>query len=148
VAWEAELLYGAGKAAAVKALLEMNAGIKAFEQRISAPEKVSPPFRTLRPTLPIRPHLMVYRVARRKKEKDHGSPCGQKGHKGHRRSFLPAEEMNHVHDHRLAACEKCAGPLDPENFEESTVPLRNQTYELPQIKPTMRESHLGVAATN
>ncbi|MGE5841385.1 MAG: IS66 family transposase [Deltaproteobacteria bacterium] len=79
------------------------------------------------------------RVTKPKKRKSGRSPGGQKGHKGHRREFVPVEDVKHVHEHYPPACEKCAAPLDPETCEETSEPLRHQTFELPEIKPVVSE---------
>lgn len=60
---------------------------------------------------------------------------GQPGHKGHSRSLVPVEEVNHLITHVPSGCEKCGsttGAVTPE-------PRRHQVWDLPPVKPEVTE---------
>jgi transposase len=136
---EAELIYEAGKEAVVKALLEMHNRIESFSEQINILEKKIASLSNNSTNSSKPPSSDGPGVVRPKKKKSSRSRGGQKGHKGHKRELRPVEEMNHVHDHYPPVCEKCAAPLNPESCEETSSPLRHQTFELPEIKPIMTE---------
>jgi transposase len=136
---EAEFIYEAGKEAVVKALLEMDARITALEQQVLALSKQIASLLSNSTNSSKPPSSDGPRVTKLKKRKSGRSPGGQKGHKGHKRELLPIEDVDHVHEHYPNACEKCAAPLDPETCEETSEPLRHQTFELPKIKPVVSE---------
>ena len=136
---EAELIYEAGKDAVVKALVEMSARITALEQQVLALTKQIASLSSNSTNSSKPPSSDGPGVARPKKPKSGRSPGGQKGHKGHKRELLPVEDVDHVHEHYPAVCEKCAAPLDPQTCEETSEPLRHQTFEMPDIKPLVSE---------
>jgi transposase len=136
---EAELIYEAGKEAVVKILLEMHARIEFLTEQVGILEKKIASLSTNSTNSSKPPSSDGPGVARSKKRKSTRSRGGQKGHKGHKRELLAVEEMDHVHDHFPAVCEKCAAPLSPEQCQETSSPLRHQTFELPEIKPIMTE---------
>lgn len=136
---EAELIYEAGKEAVVKALMEMDARISAFEQQILALQKQIASLSTNSTNSSKPPSSDGPQVTRPKKKQSSRSPGGQKGHKGHKRELLPVEEMNDVHDHYPHACAKCGAPLAPESCPETSAAERYQTFDLPKIKPIMEE---------
>ena len=136
---EAELLYDAGKEVVVQVVLTMAGRIDSLEQHVSVLEKKIASLSSNSSNSSKPPSSDGPRVVRAKKRKSSRSPGGQKGHKGHKRELLPVEEMNHVHDHYPPACGKCAAPLDPDNFRETSAPLRHQTFELPKVQPIMTE---------
>jgi transposase len=71
----------------------------------------------------------------RPKSKSRRSPGGQPGHAKHQRALIPSEECQEVVSCVPTQCRRCGQPLtgvDPE-------PLRHQVWELPEIKPIVRE---------
>ncbi|MGO9118668.1 MAG: DUF6444 domain-containing protein, partial [Desulfomonilaceae bacterium] len=78
-------------------------------------------------------------VVRSKKKKSSRSPGGQKGHKGHKRELLPADQMDNIVNHYPSGCRNCAAPMDPESCEQTSEPTRHQTFELPKNKPITTE---------
>ncbi len=136
---EAELIYDAGKDAAVKAFLEMDARIKALEEQVRVLTEKIASLSTNSTNSSKPPSSDGARVTKPKRKKSKRSPGGQKGHKGHKRVLLPVEEMDHVKDHYPSECERCAGPLSPESCEETSEPERYQTFELPEVKPIKTE---------
>lgn len=135
----AELIYEAGKETVVKTLLELHARIELLSQQVTALEKKIASLSTNSTNSSKPPSSDGPGVEKPKKTKSSRPQGGQKGHKGHKRELRPLEEMDHIHDHYPAACEKCAAPLDPEICKEISSPLRHQTFELPEVKPIMTE---------
>jgi transposase len=129
---EAEALYDSGKGPTVSKLLELDEECKALKAKIDALSTDST--NSSKPPSSDGP-----RVIRPKKKKSSRSPGGQKGHKGHRRELLPVEEVNHFRDHYPDTCGNCAAPLDPQTCEETSEPVRYQTFDLPKCKPTVTE---------
>lgn len=136
---EAELIYEASKEAVIKALLEMDARIKALEEQVLLLTKKIASLSSNSTNSSKPPSSDGPAVSRPGKKKSKRSPGGQKGHKGHKRELLPVEEMDHVHDHYPRVCEECAAPLDPEKCEQTSAPVRYQTFELPEIRPITNE---------
>jgi len=135
----AELIYEAGKETVVKTLLELHARIELLSQQVTALEKKIASLSANSTNSSKPPSSDGPGVEKPKKTKSSRPQGGQKGHKGHKRELRPLEEMDHIHDHYPAACEKCAAPLDPEICKEISSPLRHQTFELPEVKPIMTE---------
>ncbi len=136
---EAELTYEAGKDAVVKTLVEMGAKLKTLEEQVRIlTEKIAALSKNSRNSSRP-PSTDGPGVVKPKRKKSSKNPGGQKGHKGHKRELLPVEEMDHVYDHFPAVCEKCAAPIDPKSCEETSAPVRYQTFELPEVKPIMDE---------
>jgi len=130
---EAEALYDSGKEPTVGKLLELDSEIKVLKAKIAALSKDST--NSSKPPSSDGPQ-----VVRPKKKKSSRSPGGQKGHKGHKRQLLPADEMDNIVDHYPSKCANCAAPLDPESCEETSEPTRCQTFELPKwIEPIKTE---------
>jgi transposase len=136
---EAELVFEAGKEAVVKTLVELHARIGILTEQVSFLEKKIASLSTNSTNSSKPPSSDGPQVAKPKKRKSGRSPGGQKGHKGHKRELLPIEDVKHVYEHYPRVCEKCAAPLDPETCQETTEPLRHQTFELPEIKPVVSE---------
>lgn len=136
---EAELIYEAGKEDVVKTLLEMSTRITVLEQQVLNLSKQIASLSSNSTNSSKPPSSDGPRVSKPKKRKSGRSPGGQKGHKGHRRELLPVEDMDHVYEHYPPVCEECAAPLDPEACEETSEPLKHQTFELPEIKPVVSE---------
>jgi hypothetical protein len=53
--------------------------------------------------------------------------------------LLPAEEMDHVHDHYPSVGEKCSASLTPESCEEPSELSRHRSLTMPEIRPNMTE---------
>jgi transposase len=71
----------------------------------------------------------------RPKNKARRSPGGQPGHAKHQRALLPTDQCQEVIPCVPTQCRRCGQPLtgtDPE-------PRRHQVWELPEIKPVVRE---------
>ena len=136
---EAELIYEAGKEAVVKALLGMDARVKALEEQILVMQKQIDSLSRNSTNSSKPPSSDGPQVTRPKKKKSSRSPGGQRGHKGRRRELLSVEEMDDVHDHYPPACGRCGSLLDSKSCEETSEPERYQTFELPKIKPVMEE---------
>jgi transposase len=136
---EAELIFEAGKEAVVKVLLEMDARIDSLSQQVISLQKQIASLSANSTNSSKPPSSDGPKVVRPGKKKSKRSPGGQKGHKGHKRELLPVEQMNHVHDCYPEVCEKCSAPLNPASCEETSEPLRYQTFELPEIKPIATE---------
>lgn len=139
---EAERLYDSGKEPTVGKLLELDSKIEILEAKIATLSKDST--NSSKPPSSDGP-----RVVRPKKKKSSRSPGAQKGHKGRKRELLPPEEMDNIVDHYPSECANCAAPLDPESCEETSDPVRCQTFELPKkikpIKTEHRRHELGCA---
>jgi transposase len=136
---EAELLYDSGKEPTVEKLLELDGRLRVLEGRITGLEKRIDSLTTNSTNSSKSPSSDGPEVVRPKKTPSKRSAGGQKGHKGHKRELLPAEEMDHVHDHYPSVCESCAALLDPDTCRETSTPLRHQTFELPPIVPIKSE---------
>jgi transposase len=136
---EAELIFEAGKEAVVKVLLEMDARIESLSEQVVTLEKKITDLSSNSTNSSKPPSTDGPKVVRPKKRKSSRSPGGQKGHKGHKRELLPVEEMDHVHECYPEACENCTASLNPQSCEETSEPLRYQTFELPVIKPIATE---------
>ena len=76
-------------------------------------------------------------VARPKKKRSGKRRGGQKGHPGHHRSLLPPERVDHVVEHRPAACRHCGHSLAQGVASESVG--RHQVVELPPIRAEVTE---------
>ena len=118
---------------AVKAVVE--ALIDHYEARIADLEnqiqKLTPQNSSLPPSTQ-HPHAKPKRPQRNGKRRKRG---GQKGHQKHHRELIPLEQCDDVIPLRPDACRRCGKPLtgiDPE-------PIRHQVWELPEIKPIVRE---------
>jgi transposase len=71
----------------------------------------------------------------RPKSQSRRSPGGQPGHTKHQRALIPSEQCQEVVPCVPTQCRRCGQPLtgtDPE-------PIRHQVWELPEIKPVVRE---------
>jgi transposase len=134
---EAELIYEAGKETVVKVLLTMDARITALEQQVRLLNAKVTSLSSNSTNSSKPPSSDGASVVKPKKKKSSRSPGDQKGHKGHKRELLPFEDMNHLHD--PPACRRCAAPLDPGTGDETSDPLRHQTFELPEIKAILSE---------
>lgn len=72
------------------------------------------------------------RRARRKDAPSGRSRGGQRGHKGHKRSFLPADEVRSSTDCFPARCRRCGDQLPK---RRDAHPLRHQVVDVPKIEP-------------
>jgi transposase-like protein len=136
---EAELIFEAGKEAVVKTLLELHAQVEIFKAQISTLEKKIASLTTNSTTSSKPPSSDGPQVDKPKKRKSRRSRGGQKGHKGYKRELVPVEDVKHFHEYYPPFCENCGAPLDPQTCEETSDPLRHQTFELPEIKPIVSE---------
>lgn len=75
------------------------------------------------------------RRARKTKARKQGA---QPGHKYHKRTLVPIEDLKECHVHRPHHCKGCSAPLSGHDTE----PLRHQIVELPPIKPSVIEHQL------
>lgn len=70
-----------------------------------------------------------------------GSSGGQHGHEGNHRAFVELSEVTHLIEVRPETCGHCATPLG-EDLKEALVPVRQQIYEIPEVKPIITEYRL------
>jgi len=136
---EAELIFDAGREAVVKTLLELHARIEFLTEQVSILEKKIASLTTNSTNSSKPPSSDGPQVAKPKKRKSGRSHGGQKGHKGHKRELVPVEDVDHIYEYYPPFCENCAAPLDPQTCEETSDPLRHQTFELPEIKTIVSE---------
>src|SRR5580658_6154407 len=71
----------------------------------------------------------------RPKSTSRRSPGGQPGHAKHQRALIPTDQCQEVVPCVPTQCRRCGQPLtgvDPD-------PIRHQVWELPEIKPVVRE---------
>ena len=81
----------------------------------------------------------VKREKKRKGGSGKRKPGGQKGHKGHGRALLPAEEMDRVHEIFPDVCEGCGKALDAGECEEVGEPVGHRVFEPPRVEPIETE---------
>jgi transposase len=79
------------------------------------------------------------REARRGKESSGRGRGGQPGHKGWKRTLLPAEKVNRTRECFPSRCRRCEAPL-PRRPDDD--PLRHQVVEVPAIAPDVTEYRL------
>ena len=77
-------------------------------------------------------------VERRNAPSSGRRPGGQPGHEGHRREFIPVDEVDRRHDLKPECCRGCQGTLRGEDAE----PVSRQVVELPVMKPIVIECRL------
>jgi len=117
-----------------RALLQ--AVIEHYEQRIAALEaevaalKKSPQNSSLPPSTQ-HPHAKPVKP----QSKSHKKRGGQPGHAKHERPLIPTEQCDKVVLFKPDACRRCGTKLSGCDHE----PLRNQVYELPEIRPIITE---------
>jgi transposase len=129
---EAEIIFDLGKEAVIEKLLEMDARIRALEQKIAS--LLTNSTNSSKPPSSDGP-----KVHRPKKKKSSRFPGGQIGHKGSARALLPAEEMDdvqHIYPHE---CEQCLAQLNSSSSKEPSGPQRYQHFEIPKIEPIKTE---------
>jgi transposase len=73
-----------------------------------------------------------------------GAPTGRKrgaqpGHKPHKRSLLPPEQVDHCQDVFPEDCEGCGAKLPSDDPSIDPDPWRHQVIELPEVKPSVGE---------
>ena len=83
------------------------------------------------------------RAERPKKSGSGRKPGGQPGHKGHRRTLVPAEKVTRSRDRFPARCTCCKHALSPISHGE---PIRHQTIDVPKIEPDVTEHRLHAVA--
>ncbi len=71
--------------------------------------------------------------AKGKKKRKRGP---KKGHPGAQRKLIPLEDVDEVHEHFPETCCECATPLPRQSAAD---PVRHQTFELPTVRPLVRE---------
>ena len=130
---EAENIYDSGKEPTVTRLLEQDNQIKKLKAKIASLSQDSS--NSSKPPSSDGPDKNRYPKNRQPSGR---KPGGQKGHKGKKRTVLPAEEMDHIHHLYPAACEECGAHLLAGS--DSKIIQRHQVTELPVIKPIMTES--------
>jgi len=64
---------------------------------------------------------------------------GQPGHKGSKRTLVPATQVTSSEDHHPTHCRGCARGLPTRNDPD---PIRHQVWDVPEIKPTVTEHRL------
>jgi transposase len=79
------------------------------------------------------------REVRRRKAPSGRGRGGQPGHKGWKRTLLPAEKVNRMRDCFPSRCRRCEPPL-PRRPDDD--PLRHQVVEVPAIAPDVTEYRL------
>lgn len=129
---EAENIYDSGKEPTVTRLLEQDEQIKKLKAKIASLCQNSS--NSSKPPSSDGPEKNRYP---KKRQPSGRKPGGQKGHKGTKRTVLPAEEMDHIHHLYPAGCEECGAHLLAGS--DSKIIGRHQVTELPVIKPIMTE---------
>ena len=71
----------------------------------------------------------------RKKKKGGRKRGAQKGHKGHHRELLPADEVDNIVHCELLMCAICGGPI----IKDDRKPVRQQQFDIPEVKPVSTE---------
>lgn len=104
-----------------KRVIELEERLKLNSTNSSKPPSSDPP--------------SVKRPGRPKKKRKRG---GQKGHKGHKRELLPTEEVDELVVLAPEKCAHCDHPLS--GIDEA--PFRHQVWEIPPVKPVVREYQL------
>lgn len=89
------------------------------------------PRNSSRPPSTEHPHAKPRRPTTPGKRK----PGGQPGHTKHTRPLLPSEQCTAVLSLKPSACRRCGRAL----AGDDPAPLRHQVWELPEIKPQVRE---------
>lgn len=79
-------------------------------------------------------------TAPRQTEPSGRKPGGQPGHKGTKRDFVPAEQVDAFVKVAAETCGKCAGSLMKRG--DAPEPRRHQVTELPKVKPHVTEYEL------
>jgi transposase len=79
------------------------------------------------------------RQKRRKRKKGARKRGGQKGHKGHHRELIPADEVDTLIDLFPEHCRACGAEL---GREADTHPERHQVVEVPPLRPEVTEYRL------
>ncbi len=64
---------------------------------------------------------------------------GQPGHKGSKRTLVPATQVTSSEDHHPTHCRGCARGLPTRNDPD---PIRHQVWDVPEIRPTVTEHRL------
>jgi len=64
---------------------------------------------------------------------------GQPGHPKHERALIPAEQCDEIVVLKPDACRRCGKSFRGDNHRADLDPLRQQVWELPEIKPTVVE---------
>ena len=62
------------------------------------------------------------------------SPGGQRGHEGHQRALVPADQVTSSTECYPKECERCAHKLDPRQNREVGEPLHHQVTEIPEVR--------------
>jgi transposase len=122
----------------IRALLarmaEQDRRIAALEAALAAAKRT--PRNSSRPPSSEHPHA---KPPRDKAKKGPGKkPGGQPGHPKHERPLIPTEQCQEVVPLKPESCRRCGEALvgsDPQ-------PLRHQVWDLPEIKPLVREYQL------
>ena len=95
--------------------------------------KPSPRNSSLPPST-VHPHAKPTPVKPKSKKKRGGQP----GHKKHERALIPVEQCQDVVECRPKKCRRCETKLHGDDL----APLRHQVWELPVIKPDVKEYRL------
>ena len=74
-----------------------------------------------------------------KKRKSRKKQGAQPGHKGKKRTLLPPEQMDTIHDCYPKQCEECGNQFPDDQKKPTDNPARYQWFELPIIKMIMEE---------
>ncbi|MCA9117084.1 MAG: IS66 family transposase, partial [Planctomycetaceae bacterium] len=104
--------------------------IESLGQQLAEARK--PPDNSSAPPSTQHPHAKTPKSSRSKSKRKRG---GQKGHKRHTRTLVPAEQCSEVIVLHPDNCRRCGRPLDGDDPE----PIRHQVWELPKIEPLITE---------
>jgi transposase len=126
VAWQAE------RASWQAERTNLHVRIAKLEADLAARDKT--PRNSSLPPASEHPHAKPPRAKRRSKKKR----GGQHGHPKAMRALIPTTECQQVEVLKPHACRGCGSPL----AGEDPAPLRHQVWELPEIKPLVREYQL------
>jgi transposase len=117
--------------AIIRALLAQIAELKAELEDFRRQVKGKTPQNSSLPPSSQHPHARPPTGKRKSKRKRGGQP----GHKKHERALIPAEKCDEVQTLKPTDCRRCGEKL----LGIDADPLRHQVWELPEIKPLVRE---------
>jgi transposase len=115
----------------VQSLLARIAELQAHVEELQRQVQGKTPQNSSLPPSTQHPHAKPPRRKRTSKKKRGGQP----GHPKHERPLLPSDQCHEVIPLKPTACRRCGSELTGEDPE----PLRQQVWELPEIKPHVTE---------
>ncbi len=130
---EAEAIYDAGKETVVRALLTMDASIRALEQRVQSLENqlAKTSRNSSKPPSSDGFRKPAPKSLRKKGERKSG---GQPGHTGH--TLAMADKPDHTEVHRVKACEQCGRSLADQSADRIE---KRQVHDLPPLRLIVTE---------